>query len=89
MIHRAREAAEHGEKQVMLLSFPSDLCTDRGRAINVPLPDWPKTLRGEAAEIYLKWEHELKPQGFHLTARVLDFPDGKPGEIGLFLGWGQ
>jgi CBS-domain-containing membrane protein len=89
MVHRAREAAEHGEKEIMLLSFPSDLCTDQGRAINAPLPDWPKTLRGEAAEIYLRWERELKPRGFHLTARVLDFPGGKPGDIGLFLLWGQ
>jgi CBS domain len=30
IIHRAREAAEHGEKEVMLLRFPSDLCTDQG-----------------------------------------------------------
>ncbi len=89
IVRRACVAAEHGEKEVMLLRFPSNLCTDRGRAINAPLPDWPKTLRGEAAEMYLRWEHELKPRGFHLTARVLDFPGGKPGDIGLFLAWGQ
>jgi CBS domain-containing protein len=88
-VHRAREAAEHCEKESMLLRFPSDLCSDRGRAINAPLPDWPKTLRGEAAEIYQRWERELKPRGFHLTARVIDFPGGKPGDIGLFLVWGQ
>ncbi len=51
------------------------------------LPDWPKSLRGEAAEIYLRWERELKPRGFHLTARVLDYPNGMPGDIGLSLGW--
>ncbi len=89
IVHRAREAAEHGEREVLLLRFPSDLCTDGGRAINAPLPDWPKTLRGEAAEIYLRWERDLKPQGFHLTARVVDFPGGKPGDIGLFLAWGE
>jgi CBS domain-containing protein len=86
-LHRACRAAEHGEKEVMLLRFPSELCNDGGRAINAPLPDWPKTLRGEAAEMYLRWESELKMQGFHLTARVLDFPAGKPGDIGLFLSW--
>jgi len=89
IIHRGREAAERGEKQVLLLRFPSHLCTDRGRAINVPLPEWPKTLRGEPAEIYLRWERELKPRAFHLTARVLDFPGGEPGDIGLFLVWRQ
>jgi CBS domain-containing protein len=88
MLHNAREAAEHGVREFMLLRFPSDLCTDRGRAINAPLPDWPKTLRGDAGEIYLRWERDLKPRGFHLTARVLDFPGGQPGDIGLFLDWG-
>jgi hypothetical protein len=52
-------------------------------------PRWPGTLRGEAAEIYLRWERDLKPHGFHLTARVLDFPGGIPGDIGLFLVWGE
>jgi CBS domain-containing protein len=89
LIHRAREAAEHGSKEFQLLRFPSELCTDKGRAINSALPDWPGTLRGEAAEIYLRWEKELKPQGFHLSARVLEFPQGKPGDIGLFLRWGE
>jgi hypothetical protein len=46
-------------------------------------------LRGEAAEVYLRWEHELKPDGFHLTARVLDYPYGVPGEVGLLLLWGK
>jgi hypothetical protein len=26
-----------------------------------------------------------QPRGFHLAARVLDFPRGMPGDIGLFL----
>ncbi|HTT81575.1 MAG TPA: hypothetical protein VMF86_18055, partial [Stellaceae bacterium] len=83
------EAAEHGERDFMLLRFPSDLCADGGRAINSALPEWPATLRGEAAELYRRWESGLKPRGFHLVARILDFPDGKPGDIGLFLGWGE
>ena len=72
----------------MLLRFPSQLCSDGGRAINVPDPDWPKSLRGEPAELYLRWEHDLKPQGFHLQAQILEFPGGYPGDIGLFLVWG-
>jgi len=87
LLQKARAAAENGAKDFLLLRFPSDLCSDGGRAINAPLPDWPHTLRGEAAEIYLGWERDLKPRGFHLTARVMDFPGGKPGDIGLFLGW--
>jgi len=89
LMQKAREAAQHGQKEFMLLRFPHDLCSDGGRAINVPEPDWPKTLRGEAAEIYLRWEHQLKQRGFRLGARVLEFPGGFPGDVGLFLIWGQ
>jgi CBS domain-containing protein len=89
IIHRAREAAERGETEFLLLRFPHDLCSDQGRAINAPDPEWPRTLRGEAAEVYLRWERELRPRGFHLRARVIDFPDGIPGDIGLFLAWDE
>jgi hypothetical protein len=78
----------HGEKEAMLLRLPSHLCSDGGRAVNAPRADWPKTLRGEAAEIYLRWERDLKPHGFGISARVLEFPGGMPGDIGLFLVWG-
>lgn len=88
LVHEARAMAEQGLKEFLLLRFPSQLCSDGGRAVNVPDPEWPATLRGEAAEIYLRWSHDLKPQGFHLAARVVDFPDGMPGDIGLFLVWG-
>jgi CBS domain-containing protein len=88
LVHRARQAAMHGEKRFMILRFPAQLCSDNGRAINITEPDWPSTLRGEAAELYLRWEHDLRPQGFHISAEILDFPGGMPGDIGLFLSWG-
>jgi CBS domain-containing protein len=89
LLHHAREAAEHGQKEFMLLRFPNQLCSDGGRAINVTDPGWPATLRGEAAEIYLRWERDLRAHGFHLAARVIEFPGGMPGDIGLFLVWGE
>jgi hypothetical protein len=85
LMHQARLAAERGEKEFMLLRFPSQLCSDGGRAVNAGEPHWPATLRGEAAEIYLYWERDLKPHGFRLAASVLDFPDGMQGDVGLFL----
>jgi hypothetical protein len=88
LLHEARTAAERGLKEFQLLRFPSELCRDGGRAVNVPDPGWPATLRGEAAEIYSRWSRDLQPQGFHLSARVVDFPDGMPGDIGMFLVWG-
>ncbi len=87
-MQQARIAASHGETELLILRFPGDLCGDGGRAINVPEPDWPATLRGEAAEAYLRYERELKPLGFHMIARVLDFPGGFIGDVGLFLHWG-
>jgi CBS domain-containing protein len=89
LLHDARQAAEHGQQEMMLLRFPCELCSDGGRAINVTEPTWPSTLRGEAAEIYLRWESDMKPHGFRLAAKVLDFPGGMPGDIGMFLLWSQ
>jgi CBS domain-containing protein len=88
LVHEARTAAEQGLKEFLLLRFPSQVCSDGGRAVNVPDPSWPATLRGEPAEIYSRWSRDLQPQGFHLSARVVDFPDGIPGDIGMFLVWG-
>ncbi len=88
MLHKARHAAQEGGSEALIFTFPASLCSDGGRAINVPETDWPTTLRGEAAEVYLRWQHELRPQGFHLAARILDFPGGLPGDVGLFLIWG-
>ncbi len=89
LLHRARQAAEAGQTEVLLLRFPNALCTDGGRAIDVAEASWPSTLRGEAAELYLRWERELKRRGFRLAARVLEYPGGMPGDIGLFLAWGE
>jgi hypothetical protein len=89
LIHQARLAAERGERQFKLLQFPSALCSDAGRSINSEQSGWARTLRGEAAELYLHWERDLKPQGFPITARVLDFPGGIPGDIGLSLNWAE
>jgi len=89
LMQQAREAASAGRTEFQLLRFPSQLCSDGGRAINVAESGWPETLRGEAAELYRRWDRDLKPHGFRLTARILDFPDGFPGDAGLFLTWGQ
>ncbi len=89
LLHTAREAAKEGAKECKILRFPSDLCSDGGRAINAQELDWPKTLRGEAAEIYLRWEQDLKPQGFRLSVQTLEYPGGFPGDMGLFLAWGS
>jgi CBS domain-containing protein len=82
-------AARGGETELMLLRFPSDLCADGGRKIDIAEPGWEETLRGEAAEIYDRWRKELKPQGFGLSARIVSYDDGIIGDIGLYLTWGD
>ncbi|MBC7906840.1 MAG: hypothetical protein H7Y60_08860 [Rhodospirillaceae bacterium] len=86
-IQRWQAAASQGGTEVELLRFPSELCSDDGRAINSSEPDWPRTLVGVPAQLYEIWAQHLKDRGFKLKAYVVDFPDGKPGDIGMFLSW--
>jgi CBS domain-containing protein len=89
LVARARLSAASGAKEFMLIRFPSQLCSDGGRAINAPDPNWPDTLRGEPADIFERWRAELKPRGFQLASQIVDFPDGVPGDAALFLIWGE
>lgn len=82
-----REAVERGEHEIQLLRFPSDWCTDRGRAINNQLDEWPDTLTGFARELYDSFEQRLQPLGYKLRVQILDYPDGMPGDVGMFLSW--
>jgi CBS domain-containing protein len=85
----AREAARRGETGVAALIFPAALCDDGGRAINLPDPAWPASLRGKAADFFRRWDKELRPLGFALSARIASFPDGFPGDAELSLVWGR
>ncbi len=89
ILKESHDAAMNGETEHLILRFPSELCSDGGRAINAPDPEWPRTLRGEPAEVYLRWERDLRPRGFHIVARIMNFPDGFPGDVGLYLVWGE
>jgi hypothetical protein len=80
-------AANNGKFEALVYSFPSDLCTDSGRAINNREPDWPETLQGKAKELFDRYLSIAKPQGFKLKATIINFPNGMPGDVGLFLNW--
>jgi hypothetical protein len=83
-----RNAAKSGQLEALIYSFPSSLCTDSGRAINNAEPDWPETLTGKAKALLEKYEERGRPAGYHLKAQIINFPDGIPGDVGLFLAWG-
>ncbi|MGA9850618.1 MAG: hypothetical protein WBQ45_23635 [Roseiarcus sp.] len=87
MLDKAKLAARSGEQEFMMLRFPSDLCSDGGRKIDVAEEGWEGTLRGEAAEAYSRWRTELKPRGFGLSARIVSYEDGIIGDMALFLTW--
>jgi hypothetical protein len=80
-------AAKDGKFEAMVYSFPSDLCTDSGRAINSGDPGWPDTLRGKAKEFYERYQKIGKPAGYKMKAMIINFPGGVPGDVGFFLNW--
>jgi len=82
-----RRAAERGEKELQVMQFSSEFCTDSGRSINNFEPDWPETLTGFAKEAYDVWDEHLRPLGYKLRAQILDYPNGMPGDVGLILYW--
>lgn len=73
----------------MLVKFPSTLCEDGGRRINNHLDGWQDTLPGVFHKVNEWWERELKPSGFTFSARIIDFPGGMPGDVGIVIGWPQ
>jgi hypothetical protein len=104
-LNRIKNAFERGETELMVASFPSEFCTDGGRAIanagappiNKPTgeelaartnePEWLATTPAGVRKVYAYWKSELQPGGFSLSARIISYPGGKPGDVGLFFSW--
>jgi hypothetical protein len=86
---KLRAAAEQGQTELMVMRFPNALCTDHGRAINNADPSWPETLTGRPRQAYELWNNQLRPAGFRLSAMIIEWPGGLPGDVGFFLKWGE
>ena len=82
-----RRAAEQGQNEIQILRFPSQYCTDHGRAINNFEDGWPATLTGFAEKVYGAYVEYLKPQGYTIRAQILNYPDGGLGEVGIYVSW--
>lgn len=80
-------ATGNGQSEVEVYRFPNTMCSDRGRRINNSEPGWETSLEGRPKFAYEFWRDHLKPLGYHLTAEVLEYPGGRPGDIGLTLTW--
>jgi cyclopropane fatty-acyl-phospholipid synthase-like methyltransferase len=82
-----RRAAEQGRSDIEILRFPSEYCTDRGRAINNFEASWPETLTGAARKVHDAYVQHLKAQGYKIRAQILNYPNGNLGEVGIYIGW--
>jgi hypothetical protein len=86
---KLRLAAERGQTELMVMRFPNAICTDHGRAINNADPTWPETLTGRPRQAYELWRDQLRDAGFKLSAQIIEWPGGMPGDVGFFLKWGE
>jgi hypothetical protein len=87
LLDKLRIAAEQGQKELLVMRFPNLLCSDKGRAINNAEAGWAETLTGRPRQAYEFWRDRLHPAGYGLKAMIVDWPDGMPGDVGLFLTW--
>jgi len=86
---KTRAAAKRGETDVLVMRFPSQLCSDGGRAINNAEAGWPDTLTGRPRQAFEFWREHLQPVGYRLRAMIIDWPGGLPGDVAFFLSWSE
>ena len=82
-----RIAAEQGNHQLQVLTFPSSYCSDGGRRINIGDPEWPETLNGFAKKAYDFYLKELRPLGYKVSMEIITWPKGMPGDVAMYLKW--
>jgi hypothetical protein len=82
-----RIAAKNGKQRLQVVTFPCSFCSDGGRRINIGDPEWPSTLEGFAKRAYDFFVKELRPLGYKVSAEIISYPGGMPGEAALILKW--
>ena len=80
-------AVSNGLTEVLVGTFPNQVCTDRGRAINQQERGWETTLTGLPKELFEFWQKFLQPRGYKIRYQIVNFPNGMPGDIGITLSW--
>ena len=82
-----RRAVDAGEKEALVMRFPSEWLPDQGRSITSHDPAWRQRLSGFPKRAYEFYERELAPRGFQLKVQIIDWPGGMPGDVGWSLTW--
>jgi hypothetical protein len=59
----------------------------QGEGAGQAAPEWVGTMPRGAALVYDYWKRNLQSGGFGFSARIINYPGGKPGDVGLFLTW--
>jgi hypothetical protein len=65
---------------------PINKPTKEEEAWQAEQPDWLLTMPAGIRRAHEYWKQHLKPGGFGF-ARVISYPSGKPGDIGVFITW--
>ncbi len=68
-------------------SFSVRALLRHGRAINNAEAGWPETLVGQPRQFYEIWKERLEPQGYRLKVMIIEWPNGFPGDVGMYVAW--
>lgn len=79
--------AADGALTAEVFRFPSEYCTDRGRALNNEDSDWPSTLQGLARAHFDLLHRSFTPLGLRIGAQIVTWPMLMPGDAALILSW--
>ena len=66
---------------------PINKPTKEEEARQAEQPDWLLTMPAGIRRAHEYWKQHLQQGGFGFTARVISYPGGKPGDIGVFITW--
>jgi hypothetical protein len=66
---------------------PINRPTPEQAAKETETPEWVRTMPAGVKQVYDFWQDNLKPGGFRFSARIINYPGGKPGDVGLFFSW--
>ena len=66
---------------------PINKPTKEEEAKQAEQPNWLLTMPAGICKAQEYWKQHLKPGGFGFAARVISYPGGKPGDIGIFITW--
>ena len=66
---------------------PINRPTKEEEARQAEQPDWLLTMPAGIRRAHEYWKKHLKPGGFGFDVRVISYPGGKPGDVGVFITW--